>query len=52
MQRRGEVSSFQTLIDPEQDVLSTSKLAITIKIVPVGVARNIVVNIGFAVNLS
>jgi len=52
MQRRGEVSAFSVVIDPDQDVLSTSKLTITIKIVPVGVARNIVVNIGFAVSVA
>lgn len=52
MQKNGEISAFQVLIDPDQDVLSTSKLTISVKIVPVGVARNIVVNIGFAVNIT
>jgi len=32
-------------------VLSTSKLVVTIKIVPVGVARQIEINIGFTVNV-
>lgn len=52
MQRAGEISAFSVTIDPDQDVLSTSKLTITIKVVPVGVARNIVVNIGFAVRVD
>lgn len=52
MERDGEVSAFSVVIDPEQNVLSTSKLTITIKVVPVGVARNIVVNIGFAVRVD
>lgn len=51
MERDGEVSAFVTLIDPLQDVLATSKVEITIKIVPVGVARQIEVKIGFAVSV-
>lgn len=47
----GEVSSFQTDIDPTQDVLASSKVEISIKIVPVGVARTIEVKIGFTVSL-
>ena len=52
MQRLGELSQFEVTIDPKQNVLSSSQLSITIKIVPVGVARNIVVNIGFALKIS
>ncbi len=52
MERDGEISAFLVTIDPDQDVLTTSKLTIAIKIVPVGVARNIVVNIGLAVNVA
>lgn len=52
MERDGEVSAFGVTINPAQNVLSTSKLSITIKVVPVGVARNIVVNVGFAVRIS
>lgn len=52
MQRLGEISQFEVTIDPNQNVLSTSQLSITIKIVPVGVARNIVVNIGFALKIG
>ena len=36
-------------INPAQDVLGTSKIVIGVKLIPVGVAREIEVNIGFAV---
>lgn len=52
MQTEGEISAFEVIINPDQNVLTTSRLAITIKIVPVGVARNIVVNIGLAVRVG
>tara|TARA_R110002012_G_scaffold271164_2_gene456350 strand:- start:1549 stop:2730 length:1182 start_codon:yes stop_codon:yes gene_type:complete len=52
MEIDGEVSAFEVLIDPDQNVLSTSKLVITIKIIPRGVARFIEINIGFTVALS
>lgn len=48
MERDGEVSGFKVFINPDQDVLATSKITVTLKIVPVGVLREIVVNIGFA----
>jgi len=51
MERDGELSAFSTTIDPTQNVLTTSKIAVSIKIVPVGVAREIEVNIGFAVSV-
>ena len=47
----GEISGYKVIINPLQDVLTTSKLSIAIKIVPVGVAREIEINIGFAVNV-
>lgn len=52
MQSAQEVSDFGVYVNPDQDVLGTSKLVIQVKIVPRGVARNIVVNIGFAVNTN
>lgn len=52
MQVNGEISAFSVSIDPAQDVLSTSKITLAITIVPVGVARNIVVNIGLAVRIT
>lgn len=51
MQNNAEVSQFQVTINPAQDVLSTSQLIIAVKIVPVGVARQIKINIGFTVRI-
>ena len=51
MQRDSEISAYSVTIDPTQDVLSTSTLEITVKVVPVGVARQIEVNVGFAVSI-
>jgi hypothetical protein len=52
MQRDGELSAFGVEIDPTQDILATSTLNISVKLIPVGVARQIKVNIGFTVKLS
>lgn len=52
MERDEEISAFEVIIDPTQPVLQTSKLVITIKIVPVGVARQIEINIGFTVSVA
>jgi len=52
MGRDGEVSGFQAIINPEQDVNSTSTIEVSIEIVPIGVARNLTVNIGFKLKLS
>jgi hypothetical protein len=51
MERDGEISGFKIYINPEQEVLTTSSLQVTIKIVPVGVLREIVVNLGFTLQL-
>lgn len=51
MERDREVSAFSVVINPKQNVLSTSKLIVNIKIVPVGVADSIEVNIGFDVSI-
>jgi hypothetical protein len=52
MQRAGEISSASVTIDSTQNVLSTGLLVVSISIVPVGVARNIQVNIGFNISIS
>jgi len=52
MEVDGELSGFQTLIDPNQDVLATSEIEITVELVPIGVARKIKINIGFTAKLS
>lgn len=51
MIRNAEVSAVSVTIDPQQKVLTTSTIYITIDIVPIGVARNIVVNIGYKTSL-
>jgi hypothetical protein len=48
----GELPANSVVIDPDQNVLTDSTITITIRIVPVGVARTIVVNIGFAVSIQ
>ena len=52
MLRDSEVSGKGIIINPDQNVLTTSKIVVTVQIVPVGVARTIEVNIGFVVKLS
>lgn len=51
MVRDGEASAVGVTINPNQNVASTSTVTVTINIVPIGVARNIVVNIGFKTSL-
>lgn len=52
MVRDAEISAYSITIDPDQDVLTTSQLVVAVEVVPVGVARNIKVNIGFAVSIA
>lgn len=52
MIRDGELSAMQVAVNPSQNVLQTGKLVITATLVPVGVARNIQVNIGFNVSIN
>ena len=51
MVRDSEASAIGVTIDPVQDVATTSKIVVAISIVPIGVARNIIVNIGFKTSL-
>jgi len=51
MQAEGSLSGFKVFVDPNQNVLSTSTLAINIKIVPYGTARTINITIGYAVQV-
>ena len=51
MQRNTELSAYSITIDPTQNVLSTSKLVISVSIVPMGVARTIQVNVGFTLSI-
>jgi len=52
MEANTEISAYEVTLDPSQDVLATSKIEVAVKIVPVGVAREIVYNIGFTTNIS
>lgn len=47
-----ENPGYSIIIDPEQNVIATGKLAIAVKLVPVGVAREIDVLLGFAVSVG
>lgn len=51
MVRDAEISAKDVVIDPSQNVLSTNKLAVTVSIVPVGVARNIVITIKYVLSI-
>jgi len=48
----GTLPPASVVIDPDQNVLATSEIVLTVTIVPVGVARQITVNIGFAVSIG
>jgi hypothetical protein len=47
-----ELSDGKIVIDPDQDVLGTSEIAVTAELIPVGIARKIVLKIGFTTALS
>ena len=51
MESDGELSAFEVIINSSQNVVSTSRLEITVKLVPVGVTREIIINLGFVPNL-
>jgi len=51
MEADGEISASEVNIDPEQDVLGTSTLEVSVSIVPVGIAETITVNIGLTTNI-
>ena len=51
MIRDAELSAQQVTIDSTQNVLSTGKLVIAVKLLPIGVARSIQVNIGFTTSI-
>lgn len=47
-----ETPGYTITIDPEQDVLGSGVLEVAVKLVPVGVAREIIVTLGFAVSVG
>jgi len=46
-----EISDYKVFCDPNQNILSTSKVYVNVTIVPVGTAKEIVVNIGLAAKI-
>lgn len=52
LRQNEEISSFAVFIDPEQNVISNQALAIELKVVPIGVAQNINVQLSYALKLS
>ncbi len=52
MEAEDEISGYEVLIDPDQNVLSTDEVEVTIRKVPTGVSRTITVNIGFTNSIS
>jgi hypothetical protein len=51
MIQNGEISAYSVTIDPAQNVLSTNKIVETVKILPIGVADFIEINIGFTTTI-
>jgi hypothetical protein len=47
-----ELSGFEVIINPDQDVLATSTIEMTVNLVPMGTARQISVKIGFVTQLT
>lgn len=52
MTQNGEISASRTSIDPNQDVLGTNEMKVTLKILPVGYAKYITVDLGFTTSLT
>jgi len=51
MESNGELSAFEVIINSAQNVVATSTLTMTVKLVPEGVTREIIINLGFVPNL-
>lgn len=43
----GEISAVRAFVDPEQNVLSTNKVVVSVGIIPVGYATEIVITLGY-----
>lgn len=52
MVRDGEISGYKVSINPNQQVLRTSKLEVIVKLVPVGTLREIIVKIGLTLKTA
>lgn len=51
MERDQDLSDSSVVVDPNQNVATTSTIIVTVKLLPVGVARQIIVNIGFTTSI-
>lgn len=51
MEKAAELSGYAVVIDPDQNVISTSNIAISIVNVPTGVARQFTIKISFATSI-
>ena len=51
MVANGEISAYDIIIDPRQNVESTSTINIVLKIVGVGIARHIAVTLGYVLSI-
>lgn len=51
MERDGELSGYKTFVNPDQDVLSTSVISVSIVNVPVGVSRRFDVKVSYSTKL-
>ncbi len=52
MKSDGELSDGKAVIDPTQNIVSSSNLEITVQELPVGVARTITVNLGYTTKIT
>ena len=52
MKKDGELSGFDVYINPEQNILSTNELIITITLIIKGVAKQIVLKVGYALKIA
>lgn len=52
MERDGELSGYQTVIDPDQSLLTTGVLAVSVQNVPLGIIRKMAVNISLVSQLT
>lgn len=50
MVAQGKLSGFSAFIDPEQNVLQSDKILVSLQPTPVGYAKTIEINLGFSVN--
>ncbi len=48
----GRLPNNSVFIDPDQNVLTTSQVVITVRIVPIGVQRETIINIGFTPQIA